>query len=213
MRTIQELETTLSNLRSGEVHFAHLLVPHNPFILNGDCTLRVQNGEWLNALVTADTGGGLDAATRALQYQRYFNQVECTQRIIDRLFASIKTSGQWERAIIIIHGDHGTRLGKPANVPNLKIMTEDDFRDVYSAFFAFKGGMPTGVLDPRPMPLPFLLSQAWLLPSPAIDRDAWQLPPPQDSQHFVYVHKFGWPGLEATRLKGFGPIGDEQGNN
>jgi hypothetical protein len=212
-RTVSQLKDALSQLRPGEVHFAHLLIPHNPFILNADCSPKTQDEEWLNALVTPDTGGGLDVVIRELQYRRYFGQVECTQLIIDRLFAAIRSSGQWERAIIIIHGDHGTRLGKPANVPNLKTMSEDDFRDTYSAFFAFKGGISHGILDARPMPLQFLLSQAWLLPSPALDRDAWQLPPPQENQHFVYVHKFGWPGLEATRLKGFGPIEDMQSDD
>jgi hypothetical protein len=207
-RTVSQLKDALSQLRPGEVHFAHLLIPHNPFILNADCSLRTQDDEWLKALVTPDNGGGLDVVTRELQYRRYFGQVECTQKIIGELFDAIRASGQWESATIIIHGDHGVRLGAKANVPNLKIMSEDDFRDTYSAFFAFRDGSSHGVLDARPMPLQFLLSQAWLLPSPALDRDAWQLPPPQENQHFVYVRKFGWPGLEATRLKGFGPIAD-----
>ena len=129
------------------------------------------------------------------------------------MFASIRASGQWERAIIIIHGDHGARLGISGKVQNLKIMTEDDFRDIHSAFFAAKFGASEGALDPRPMPLQFLLSQAWWLPSPALNAELWKLPVPKENSHYVYVHKNGWPGLEATPLKGFGPIDEQQASD
>ena len=213
MNAVNELKNALRQLRSGEVHFAHLLLPHNPFFLNGDCSLRTKDNEWLQAPVTPDTGGGLNADSRAAQYRRYFTQVECTQSIIGELFTAIRASGQWERVIIVIHGDHGVRLGTKAQVPNLEVMTADDFRDTYSAFFAVKSGASIGILDSRPMPLQFLLAQAWLLPSPALDTNLWQLPPPQANSHYVFVQKFGWPGLQSTPLLGFGPIEDNQDEN
>ena len=88
-------------------------------------------------------------------------------------------------------------------------MTADDFRDSYSAFFAAKFGASEGVLDPRPMPLQFLLAQAWWRPSPALDTGLWQLPVAKENSHYVYLYKNGWPGLEATPLKGFGPIEEQ----
>lgn len=40
MSTIFELTTALRNLKSGEVHFAHLPLPHHPYNLNADCSLK-----------------------------------------------------------------------------------------------------------------------------------------------------------------------------
>ena len=46
------------------------------------------------------------------RYPMYLEQVKCTQKRLDRLLESLVLSGTFEQAIVVIHGDHGSRLPK-----------------------------------------------------------------------------------------------------
>jgi len=133
-----------------------------------------------------------DDASREERYIAYMAQIRCTNVLLDRLFDAIRESGQWERCIVVIHGDHGSRIvRRRLTEENLQRLTEDDYRDAYSTFFAVKNADSSGRLITQPLPLQALLADAWNLPV--------RLP---DSNH-VYLEKRNESDYIATPLRGF----------
>jgi len=74
-----------------------------------------------------------------MRYTAYFEQVYCTLNSLSQLFEAMKTNGIYERSIIVIHGDHGSLIGK--NLPrysNLELLRPEDYRAHFSTLFAIK---------------------------------------------------------------------------
>ena len=192
---MDELESELRELKSGEFHFAHLLLPHSPYVFSVDCSVKPTVRSWLATSpfeLEEPMGDQNDDASRAERYVAYMAQIRCTNVLLDRLFDAIRESGQWERCVIVIHGDHGSRIvRRRLTEENLQRLTEDDYRDAYSAFFAVRNADTSGRLIARPLPLQALLADAWNLPV--------QLP---DSNH-VYLQKRNESDYFATPLRGF----------
>jgi len=198
MRTIAELEAALRKLRPGEVHFAHLLLPHYPYNLDANCTLRPLVSTWLNRTpfeVVENIDEQNNSVSRQERYLQYLAQTTCAQAMLEELIAAIRASGQWHRSIIIIHGDHGSRIVRREPLArNLAVLVEDDFRDAYAAFFAVKNGRSIGRLNTSVLPLQAALARAWQLPTQSVE--------PQQ----VYMRVLGQIDMLATPLWGFDPV-------
>ena len=57
--------------------------------------------------------GGLryTKAPRSVRYPLYVEQVLCTQAYVDRILRAIDGNTNLRDAVVIIHGDHGSRIG------------------------------------------------------------------------------------------------------
>ena len=84
----------------GQALIAHMLLPHSPYVLNPDCSLKPVS-HWTMPLRTMRT------PDPAVVYAGYWDQAACTlmrvNRIVDAALAR-------EDMIIVIHGDHGARI-------------------------------------------------------------------------------------------------------
>jgi hypothetical protein len=122
---------------SGTAHFAHVLLPHGPFIYDENCQMREEPLGWLGShpLHRKDN----TPAGRELRYQQYFPQVQCTFRELSTLFDGLKAEGKWADTEIILHGDHAARiyLTAPRN-RNRERLTANDLADGFSTLFAVK---------------------------------------------------------------------------
>ena len=166
---LKQLESDLRSASRGNAYFAHLLIPHNPYVLDESCRMRDKINDWLyrftwqsNDLVenTADT--------RAERYRRYFAQIRCQQRFLEKLFDAMQEAGVWDDAIIVIHGDHGSRIIRNTLVAkNVARLTQEDFRDAFSTLFAIRMPGQWGGVVRGDYSLQLLLSEAFQLP---IDR-------------------------------------------
>jgi arylsulfatase A-like enzyme len=88
--------------------------------------------------------------------------MRCTERFVDRLFEAMKAAGVWDDAIVVVHGDHGSRIVKHNPVPeNAAALTVTDFRDAYSALFALRAPGVAAEEVAGLRPLQALLSQAF----------------------------------------------------
>lgn len=194
---MDKLESELRELKSGEFHFAHLLLPHSPYVFSADCSVKPKVRSWLATApfeLEKPMGDQNDDASRSERYSAYMAQIRCTNVLLDRLSDAIRESGQWERCIIVIHGDHGSRIvRRRLTEENLQRLTEDDYRDAYSAFFAIRNADSSGRLITQPLPLQALLA------------DAWDLPVPLPDSHHVYLDKRNEIDYFATPLRGFEP--------
>jgi hypothetical protein len=82
-------------------------------------------------------------------------------RKLEPLFDAMKHKGTYKNAIIVIHGDHGSRinLAEP-QAANASTMTLDDYIDGFSTLFALKAPSVSPGIDQRMLPLPRLLAYA-----------------------------------------------------
>lgn len=136
----ERLAEDVSSSPGGEVFFAHLLIPHSAYILDHDCAVRADTRLWRTRLITEHASDRPNTDdSRMLTYAAYTRQLRCTNRLLGDFFAKLKTSGQFARSTIVIHGDHGSRinLSWPTKA-NLEYLVDSDFTDGFPTLFAVK---------------------------------------------------------------------------
>jgi hypothetical protein len=120
----------------GEYYFAHLMLPHSPYVFNPECRVRPA-ADWL----VQDSRPDVDTLqTRAQRYRLYYEQVLCTNRIVGNFLDAIEQNLALSDTVVIIHGDHGSRIS--LRDPEMWAGTgygEEDFRrDWHATFFAVR---------------------------------------------------------------------------
>ena len=134
-------------LPRGNMLFAHLLLPHFPYVFREDCSSRE----------IADSMDNMEkvprefrtSERRALKYDQYLRQVECLYVRLDDLFKKMQSAGLFDDTIIILHGDHGSRIGihDPVAVER-RDLTDVDYADAFSTLFAVRIPGEPGSYDP-----------------------------------------------------------------
>ena len=148
MASFEQFLDAVVAARHGELHFAHLLIPHSPEAYNEDCSLRPVD-RWVDI-------GDTPEARRAA-YAEYDHQVRCTFRKIRQISEAIPAELGAD-AIFIVHGDHGSRLSlAQALVMNGEPSSDDDYRDAYSTLFAVRSPHLSGGSDTRFVPITCIL--------------------------------------------------------
>jgi hypothetical protein len=145
----------------GHAFFAHLMVPHYPYVFDDRCEMRPRAADWLtNHLTPSDSFVYNTAESRAQRYELYTDQVRCVLSMLDDLLDTLESRGLLEGATVVVNGDHGSRIA--AHFPNginLRggVLTDTDYRDTFSTLYAIKApGVQPGYVQ-RPAPLVSLL--------------------------------------------------------
>ncbi|MFT5487777.1 MAG: hypothetical protein ACI9JL_001241 [Paracoccaceae bacterium] len=156
--TFEQLIQDVSHARDGTVFFAHFLMPHYPYVYDSDCAVRTPVAAW-RLRQNREIENSPDS--RRQSYAQYFGQIRCVQKRLDTLFSAMKHAGTFDRATIVVHGDHGARIGltDPA-ADTISRLTPADYVDAYSTLFAIKSPDVRGGVDLRMLPLPSLMSYA-----------------------------------------------------
>ena len=150
----------LANAQRGTFVFAHILMPHYPYVYDANCAQRPEH-EWLprsdpdrvdvpHGIINVPEG-------RAARYAAYFQQVECTERKITGLLDAIPPRLR-DDAIVIVQGDHGSRITllDPTTVSR-RTLALSDYADSFSTMFAVRApGIEPGY-DLRMAPITCLL--------------------------------------------------------
>lgn len=135
-KVIDQIGDDLQVSRDG-VYFAHLLLPHAPFVYQNDCQLDYKSEPWERYPIS-----GLDVSApdeRIARYVRYLPQAKCALSEIERLFDRMRELDIYDDAFIIVHGDHGSGISlNRAHRLNQHKLTPEDYRDVFSTLFVIK---------------------------------------------------------------------------
>lgn len=139
------LIAAVSGARGGQYVFAHLMLPHYPYVYLPDCSFRPV-AEWQARTDseapprTSNTPEG-----RQTRYRQYLDQLQCLYRDLDRLLNAIPTRLQRD-AVVILHGDHGSRITLvDPDASSKRALTSADFADSYSTLLAVKApAVPAG---------------------------------------------------------------------
>jgi hypothetical protein len=144
------MEQDLRDLQNGEVLFAHLFLPHYPYVFGGGCEPQPWAWQWLDhTSPSAPDPSHNSEESRERRYERYLEQMKCTQELVLGSLSRNLAPQLLESATIVVHSDHGSRISiHEPNEKNWGLLTNRDLLDHYSTFFAVKGpGVPAGV-DP-----------------------------------------------------------------
>ncbi len=164
--SLEALWQSILDLPEGNVAFAHLLLPHSPYVTNADCTIRTSLQEWKYNVLSSTRGGVPNTKdSRETHYREYFKQVQCVYRKLDELFKRMEYAGLFENSVIIIHGDHGSRIMKTEpTIENEQTLSKQDIVDGYSTLFAVKFPKQVGYYDTQTVPIEFLLQEKVVKP-------------------------------------------------
>lgn len=166
MQAIGDLTALLERARPGQAVFAHLLLPHFPYAFAADCSLEPMGRRWLNAFDDHPAPARNDSLGRALRYPLYLNQLQCTNRRLAELFAALERAGVWSDALIVLNGDHGSRLNLVEPLPEYADrMSAADYMDAFGTLLAVKWPGGQGRVDRRQVPLDDVLEQLLLTPA------------------------------------------------
>lgn len=138
-RLLQDLDSE----PRGSAFFAHLLIPHHTYLYDENCRIKGDIEAWANN-VSPDTSGSLGILntpdTRRRYYASYLEQLRCTRRAVQEFLEDLQKIGVYEDAMIIIHGDHGSRIAlAAANRQFDEILSDTDLIDLHSVLFAVRG--------------------------------------------------------------------------
>ena len=155
--TFEKLKEDVRKNPKGTAFFAHLLIPHNPFLLDENCTPSSRAEDWSDGLRNPPT----NEARRQEVYARYLPQMRCTFKLLSDWFTELEKAGLLDKATIILFGDHGSRIGTyPSAAEVERENTDMMLRDYFSALFAIRSpGIAPG-LDPASKPIQTLLPEA-----------------------------------------------------
>lgn len=130
------LEDVVSGSR-GDAYFAHLLMPHAPFVVDAQCALRRDLASWVGSRPPYKKENS--ESERALRFPFYFEQVRCMQRRLQVFFDHLRAAGVFDDTTMIIHGDHGSRINRiRMRASNRDQFSKSDLLDSFSTLFAAK---------------------------------------------------------------------------
>ena len=141
----------------GDMFFVHLLNPHYPYVYDGTCDLRPVR-DWEQSRNPGPPWN--DRKSRSRRYGLYLEQMRCLYRKLDAMLQAWQKAAILERMVIIIHGDHGSKiyqLRPSANDQNK--LSHADYLDGFSTLFAVKGPRHPPGYDRRVAPIEQLLGE------------------------------------------------------
>jgi hypothetical protein len=144
----------------GVAYVVHLLMPHYGYLYSHDCTL-LDPSEWERQAFGEDQI--YTPRERAALYRRYLEQLVCASREMQALFAELKTLGLYDEATIVVHGDHGSRIGRQPYISEMPRSLDDrDKLDHFATLLAVKApGIAAGMRD-EPAALQRVFAEAFL---------------------------------------------------
>jgi hypothetical protein len=127
-RTADLIVRDLSQNPSGFAYFVHFLMPHSPFVMDRDCDVKPVKA-WRRG---------------------YNEQILCSLVILERFVQALKSSGSFDKSVIIVHGDHGYRVNlEKTNGANVGQLTSTELISTFSTLWAIKVASGTGYIDER----------------------------------------------------------------
>ena len=124
----------------GRLFFAHLLMPHGPYVWDRKCQIRTDTGSWLaRRREHQDVLSTSNPEYRRTAYRYYFDQTHCLVSLLDRFLKLLDQQELLEEATIIIHGDHGSRItiADPVDSGTTNATTRD-LIDSFSSLLAIR---------------------------------------------------------------------------
>lgn len=183
MQTIERTWENILSLPHGHAAFIHLMLPHFPYSFGQNCATRPLL-EWEENMEHVPQEERT-VQLQAERYRLYFEQMDCMLTLLDNLLDRLQQAGKLDDSIILVHGDHGSRLAIRDPTVDAMPLTDSDLLDYFSLLYAVKMPGSPALYDVTPRPVEDLLIQSLRLPvSPKGPVSAGPAP------HFVFLRNF-----------------------
>jgi hypothetical protein len=140
----------LRDARPGEAYFAHLLLPHYPYATDRDCVLK-STGSWQMRRSPI--------ASRQERQLAYLDQLRCATAKVALALEALAASPAGSRSIVIVHGDHGSRITtEDPGIETMDRLRDDDLVASYSTLFAVRAAGIEEGYDASRVPVARLLA-------------------------------------------------------
>lgn len=192
MEALARFRADIAEAPRGVAYIVHLLIPHFGYLYADDCAL-LDPSQWERESFGEDHA--YSSAERAALYRRYIAQLICANRKMDALFAELKALGVYDEATIIVHGDHGSRIGERPYLTEMpETLTAQDMMDHYATFLAIKApGVAPGSRD-APAALQQVFAETFLNDRGRSEPDPGEVFIRTDEDNNFGVLDFSWPG-------------------
>jgi hypothetical protein len=180
MQTVERTWGNILSLPHGHAAFIHLMLPHFPYSFGRNCATRPLL-EWKENLEHVPREQRTEHI-QAERYQLYFEQMDCVLALIDNLLDRLRQAGMLDDSIILVHGDHGSRLAIRDPSIDAMPLTDSDLLDYFSLLYAAKIPGSPARYDVTPTPVEDLLIHSLRLPV-SVKEPASTMPAP----HFVFL--------------------------
>lgn len=137
---MKDLAHSFENVKYNNAYFSHLLLPHEPYVFDAECNI-LPRSTWTNEQVPG---------SHSERNADYRAQLACTHILLGKMLDALEKSEAGRNAIVIIHGDHGSRIVRQR--PTVEQPSPDvrDFAMTYSTLFAIKAnGLSPGIVHGR----------------------------------------------------------------
>ncbi len=128
----------------GTAYVIHVLLPHRPIEVDSACRARGPSGDehW--------SRGHMGASAYAAWRAAYVGQVRCLHRALDGLLRTADSVAGGDE-IVIVHGDHGTRMGMGSGP--LSRFEAGQLNAAFSTLFAIRRPRATPAAYSMPVPI------------------------------------------------------------
>jgi hypothetical protein len=144
MKSLAEFQLRLGAISAGSYRFGHFLMPHAPYEVDRNCNGLTEVNQRLSPAVPWSRRN--TTASRRMRWALYAGQTECLYRQLDSILARLDSLAP-RGLLIIIHGDHGSRIGRTSPEPgNAGRLRDQDLLDAYSTLLAIRSpGIAEGI--------------------------------------------------------------------
>ena len=181
----EEFVEEVSTMREGEMLFFHALLPHYPYVFTEECKLKDPT-KWLRRI---------DPVPMNLRYEAYLEQVNCTVGMLDKVVEAVNNSPAAQNSIIIIHGDHGSRLTSSDPKSYSKDIQPKDLVASYSTIFAVRYPQQSGGTRPEQVAVPILLKEL-------VANNFHGIPAQNQTNYEIWLDDGDWIPRKRTELPG-----------
>jgi len=144
-----QLILDLKQAEPGEAYISHMLLPHYPYATNRKCEVNsLENWHYR-----------LSEQSLRDRENAYFDQLDCSMMKIDAVLSALSVSPASEDFILIIHGDHGSRINKvEPTTENIGKFDNQDLIAGFSTILAVRANGIDGGYEENPVAVSQIIS-------------------------------------------------------
>lgn len=118
----------IESIRPGDAVFFHALFPHYPFATTADCAVKPLDAWRLRR----------DRTSLEERQGAYNEQLECATTQLDRIVSALDSSPAAGNYVLIVHGDHGSRITRHDPLAHQGDYLAEDLTAAFSTMMAIK---------------------------------------------------------------------------
>lgn len=133
------LERDIRDADHDTLFFAHILMPHFPYVYDQNCRPQPVS-KWENRADYRNARAPNSRESYERKYALYYEQMHCLTTLLDTFFASLNAMDPEHNMQIVVHGDHGSRITEHAD-PYFDFkddLTDRDMLNSYSTLLAIR---------------------------------------------------------------------------